>query len=366
MENFIDFNREFAIFTDLEPDDVLAIYTLLKYKKQKFVLFIVGEGNSNIKVERMSYFAKLMKNDGVLENYRILKGFPSEKDYFNEGLAESIELKEIPHCLTYNDVFNDDFFKNKILENETFNMIYIKPVYELLFIPDNIANLTHFICYGSFNIRTVSISKNPIEFPKIDNTMTYKIMEDLINNKFKSTFLFDTFNAFGSNNSINGTKNPEFFLKLENSNQESLKYFYKLMLYWNMHILDDCIDTMRSILPCNKTENDNWKTFDLNCEEFKNLDEKQRIRFEHYNLKPALNIFPNINKQFVNADTGLISVLLDESTTNKLEHNVISFNEQGYPQISQSNCDKYVYLYKSSDSTQISKSIQIISNILFN
>ena len=58
------------VFTDLEPDDIIAIDILCKYAVPEYI--VVGEGNVNIKKKRMERYLRLMKA-GIpfLPDYRL-------------------------------------------------------------------------------------------------------------------------------------------------------------------------------------------------------------------------------------------------------------------------------------------------------
>lgn len=82
---FIQRSSRMWLETDLEPDDVLAIYTL---PKNTIRYVVVGEGNSSIKLARMQRYVQLLNQTDTScfdTNVMLIQGLDSDKPYHNDG-----------------------------------------------------------------------------------------------------------------------------------------------------------------------------------------------------------------------------------------------------------------------------------------
>src|SRR5690349_24118120 len=145
--------NEVILFTDLEPDDVMAIAILLKFGVNiRYV--VVGEGNANIKVSRMRRYCELFGMPS-----QVIQGFASNKLFAKDGC-------EFSDLVVEEGVYNREQFMESISDfleiapNPVF--ICLKPPRELL---DCFEELKHKLglitglFYGGFNFRTL-ISEN--------------------------------------------------------------------------------------------------------------------------------------------------------------------------------------------------------------
>lgn len=291
------------IFTDLEPDDLVAIYILSKHiTKNQNVMIVVGEGNSYIKFQRMQTYIHILNIKAT-----IIQGYNSNKDFTYDG--EDIFSSD--HCRMLRDTKKD-------LDYDMFNLLNFikkkpiifcfKPPRELIeFNYDFFSDITLF-GYMSFNVRCLQ--------------NTEKVSKLL--NSFKLVIYYESFLAIGSNNSISYTL-PNFIDKVN--------------YLWNKDIIEDCRTTIKRLQD---------KTSDSKIEE--------RIK---QNQKIIDNIEKSNYKQFVNADCGMICTLLLDT---EYYYGTVTFNGFGYS-VPQENKDGNMLFVK--DSKLLDKQIKMYDE-LFN
>lgn len=211
------------IETDLEPDDVLALYILPKAE-----YYVVGEGNANIKYNRMIQYSKLLET----LNATIIQGMNSDKDFVLDGK----EFDDLTNDICYTD-YMTEFKRFCKLDNPI--MVSLKPMRELLDeynkdptgIKNLVSNITLYV-YGSFNFRCI--------------LGQYKTqLLDLLS-AFKKVCLYESYYVSGSNNSINKTNTPELYELISKTNNAYFKLLLKLTHNWNISIIEDCRSTLNS------------------------------------------------------------------------------------------------------------------------
>lgn len=242
-----------VFFTDLEPDDLIALY-ILPDKFKKGSIFIVGEGNSVIKFKRMEYYVKLFGFTDTI----IIQGLSSKNIFPYDGKEIGINDKSL-QFISDNSRNYENILKN-IKDNSNFYIM--KPPRELMIMfmenPKIFSNCNAFIS-GSFNLRSL-----------IGGSIDRKSNEmNLINmiNSFKSCKIYENHHAIGSKNNISYDEIQLIDLKSDNYDPlnfagKSLipKEILMAMYYWDRYNLDDCIETMDKIMTegINKSNEDQY------------------------------------------------------------------------------------------------------------
>lgn len=276
------------ITTDLEPDDLIALLILVKnIPKDIKIGFVVGEGHSRIKYQRIARYCELMN----FKNYKVFESIGSTKDFVYDGLdifnSEFVEnIRENNKSLSEINLNGLKTLKEFINSGET-AIIMLKPPRELMEIWSNdnsFFNKTKMIGYMSFNLRSLWNSKQWSQQQVVDFL-----------NSFESVIYYETFLATGEKNSMSkSTKFP--FDKLPG-------YIKKLISLWNKSIMKEC-----------KKDIDNPDYPEAN---------KARSRKIYDNIKADPD-------QFVNADCGLIASMLIELKDSDYYTGTINFNANGY------------------------------------
>jgi len=318
--------KSFLVFTDLETDDMVALYVLAKRfgksKKFKF-MFVVGEGDSRIKAIRMNKYVKKLG----FENAEVVQGYSSNKNFTYDGKDVMTE-EEFAILFNKAEEYDKEGEKKKIYEfllNESPFIISIKPPRELMEMFKNghpmyrrVFKRCIFAGYMSFNLRCLMNEYKP----------------DLVNflKAFKICFFYESHYAVGSDNIITG---KDFsFEKLP----ELIK---RVMTDWNRHMIVDCKETIEEC--CSQTIEEFYskpieKLSTYTIEELyesieydESMNEREKERMKR-NVKKLFQILKNDYKQFVNADGGLLISLLQYCAPYKwmsLKYDLKSRN--GYP-----------------------------------
>jgi len=287
----------FLISTDLETDDLLAIYMLSKIIRKSKILFLVGEGNSNIKEIRMKSYVKTCG----FTNAIVIRGYSSKKLFSYDGhdVMMPNEANDVLDEIKPNPL-NMKVVINFIKESTPF-IISLKPPRELIQMWDQgeseALSKCIFAGYMSFNMRCLMREwkyVKPIEFL----------------NNFKQCYFYET--HYAVDNNIITEKNFDFTI---------LPCFVtKLMLLWNKFQVEDCVKTIMDL---------EGKT-----------DDRSNAR-RHRNEKCVKQVKDNNGKQFVNADTGLIVSLIQKNAP--YYYTSVHFNEKtGYSVIGKSFNMMYV------------------------
>jgi hypothetical protein len=232
------------ISTDLETDDLMALWMLSKEIPYSNIIFLVGEGNALIKKIRMEYYAEILG----FKNFKVVRGYSSDKNFIYDGydvLTKYTILRSF--YLIYYFIMNwlikilgceDISVKEikKFIIDKTPLIISLKPPRELIDIyitnPD-IFNECILYGYMSFNLRCL-MKKN-------SKTLIVNFLES-----FKECYYYETYHAIGSNNIIGNN----------DIDMEKLpKVVYEVMMYWNKGLLKSC----KSV-----------------CKEYKNYNDKKK------------------------------------------------------------------------------------------
>ncbi len=301
------------VITDLEPDDLIAITMLLKSKELNLktfnqeIIFIISAW-SNVE-QKARFFRKfLLDCFSAYANSQIYLGESSDKKF------------EFP----FEVAANENFPSYQILDPSNSLIINLAPIRELMFYHQNIPNVfknCYLAIYGSFNIRSVIVEK------KLEHTHICNIFYS-----FSGVLCYESFYAVGSNNNMT---DPEI-LGIIKSNYP---YLEKIIKWWNQEIMDDCQNT------CNDC--------DSSSEKYKrNIKVVDAIKKEPY--------------QFVNADTGLIAVLLEPELLCYARSGFICFDSpSNYTQFVEFT-DSNIKLIKCDDDSLRLKQIDLFKKILQN
>jgi len=299
----------FLISTDLETDDVLAIYLLAKHIKDHKVTFLVGEGDSFFKDIRIKSYAKSFG----FTKCDFIQGYSTKNVFKYDAHDVLTDEDDIDSMMVL--IENVDLVKKKLfnlLKSGPVFIISLKPFRELIEmfykpisgqeINDHIKNCV-FSGYMSFNVRCLM---RDWEKPKIVEFLK----------GFRSCLFYTTRNAVGSgNNNIITEKDFNFKFLPE--------VVSKVMLLWNKHQLEYSQNIVRN-LEGSKLEKD--------------------IKRVKRNKKTIRQVYDNDFKQFVNADTGLALSLIEDNPP-YIRKNIRYIEKTGYSVVEDGN-DMLVYLPK--------------------
>jgi hypothetical protein len=249
--NFTEY-KNILITTDLEPDDLIALYILAKHIVAKNItaqlIFLVGENNAIMKYHRMCEYIKLM---GFPDKSKVLRGYDSKRkfaydgyDVFNENKIAEINAEDsIDDAADTIDVL--EYLQLLIANATTTNdllIISMKPARELynLYVfaelkaaddqrqhkmrtPNIFRNIT--ICgYMGFNCRVL------IEQNKCNNDYAHvqTVVADFWNS-FHKVIYYESWTTLGENNTITSDDfSFDIFPEFIRSN----------IYYWNKHSLE--------------------------------------------------------------------------------------------------------------------------------
>ena len=247
--------------TDLEPDDVMGIYALIaELKQQKHpidLIFLVGEGNSGIKVLRMQKMIEIMREEGLLDDSivtRVVQGYGSSKTFELDGVELYGTKEQIDAALKASkrgDGSTSEEHQLTLFEiseiviasPETF-VIGIKPPREFKDLCCSIGTsqlMRDAIYLGSFsfNIRTFMSEAEELAEKNGEDKKSAVVSEQAMIYKFLTSFremyYFESFFALGSKNSFNEKECGAIFSSMENTPLGSV--FSRLMQNWNAHVL---------------------------------------------------------------------------------------------------------------------------------
>jgi len=286
--------RSFLISTDLETDDMVALYILSKEIPSENITFLVGEGNSGMKKLRMNKYVKKLG----FKNATVIRGFSSEKmfpydgyDLFSESFINQLNCNKENVSYITKELYS-------FLKKKSPIIISLKPPRELLklttlYTDDIISVFSKCVFFGymSFNMRCLMKEYNH------DHIITFL-------EAFKECYYYETFHAIGSVNTI--TDKDIDMKKLP-------KIVYNVMKDWNRHMVENC----------NKT-----------CERYKDRKDKRGKAKYHRNKKALEDIQKSKGEQFVNADCGLIMSLLHDNPP-YTKHRVEFDEKTGYSKFTQ-------------------------------
>lgn len=355
------------IFTDLEPDDLLALLVL---QKRGFVpsVVVVGEGNAAIKALRMKAYLRVL---GLLDT-QVLSGVHSNKPFHADGeectsVFTTDELVEYQRVQTTGAVLTPEH--NAIASNRVRDallhflhiheeplIVALKPMREFLHMdaPDKATvrkalSSATLALYGSFNLRCLFwLGRSVVP----DAGYTARTQQEVLDwfAACKQVLLYESYHATGENNSINHMNMPRVYELLRQSsfntqsNVQLQELLFKLIHSWNTHIVECC-----------------WKT----CNELQRAAESRTLRNDEQakldrNLRIVRDAGTYVESQMVLADSGLAVVMLNDAFDASLQAVHIHFDENGYTK-EETAQDSNVKLYRNVGFNAIEKAM---SNIL--
>lgn len=206
------------VLTDFEPDDICALIMLLRHASTPArVLIIVGEG----RIDKTPLVHALIEQLAPTKTVRVVRGDASAKDYPADMGTQLVRPNADGTALEQELALA----KNPLI-------VAIKPPHELYALES--AKLAHatLAMYGSFNFRCMFDPE----------ARTPERVAHWFNTTFKSVFLYESFLATGTSNSINGENAPELFAHIA----REYPFLVGAMRSWNRHIVIDCIDTIKN------------------------------------------------------------------------------------------------------------------------
>ena len=293
--------------TDLEPDDVLAIYTLPK-RSVKWV--VVGEGNASIKAARLNRYHQLLEQSGhccFQSALRIIKGEDSDKQFPGDGQEfDDLDVESEARRATYSYRYKYDMeLWHFIDQNDDPVMISLKPMRELVewyksapdVAGDLLSKVTWYV-YGGFNFRCID-----------DKEALLQMM-----GRFKRVYIYESYHATAEQNSVNRINSPQLYTLLTESNNGFIDALSRITRLWNGHIV----------------------------QELKNSNSERA-------KKVVASVTGNEQFQYVLADFALTSLIgiSDAELTGRLQHiGAIRFDSNGYISF-QETTDGTILLYKN-------------------
>jgi len=318
--------------TDLEPDDIFALYLLSK--KKQITHIVAGEGDARIKLSRAIKYLSLLN-----QNAKILIGLSSNKKFDADG-KEFNDLKISDE--KYDDIkyinFVKDYIKTMIDMSYDPVMIFLKPPRELI---NNMNQLKPYLkhvkayMYGGFNFRSVDVEKIPSLFQI-----------------FKEVTIYESFHATGSENTLNENTNRTLYkniMELSNTN-EYIKTLLRFTKLWNSNIIND------SYYICKELIKDKEITIEQLLTEIDVKDDPRIVIKGYLNddkyveqfyrrWKILQNVKNNLDFQFVMADMCAVTVFFDEAfNINKIR---ASINVDSNRYLIYKNSDSNVYYYSN-------------------
>lgn len=214
-----------VVFTDCEPDDILALIAL----KKDIECIVCGEGP-----EPMNKVVRVKTILGISDTPLVIPGGPSKKEFQYEGY-EMGKLKMESEVAKLEKV-DASFVKNTLkfhLAQGT-DLVILKPPKELfeLWCEDNkaLSNCRAFM-YGSFNMRSMLLrgEKGPERIQMLEKFFA----------AFKELYYFTNHEAVGNNNNVT-VKDFDVRKRLSH-------IVAKSVFYWNKFNMDDCTETIAEI-----------------------------------------------------------------------------------------------------------------------
>lgn len=389
MPNQLQKHTNFLYATDLEPDDIVSLMLFFSHISEQAkhsimpinIAFLVGEGNSAIKVARMNKLIEKYRRIGLLKNVNtsVIQGYSdfygAQKNFKQDG-NDLLNEQEIALAL---QTKTED--KSKVCEvvtsflNDNANtlVISIKPMRELqdIYNNDNAIFKNHVLaCSGSYNFRSICWNK--------DKTKEPLLQADLANmcNAFAQSFIYETFSTTETN-STSDQNAPDFFKLVETAADDELLGSLRVFInHWKTHLLaadrrglpdllsklnDDVLLPEQKELFSNALKNDftddqwkvlrpivdeNLKKFTADKEVIDTLQALSRLMGKWKNLTQA-------KLQIVNADPGLIAVLTG-ACDDHLSIQPAKFGFQGsYTQFSQPDENTHTLAYLPGSGTTL-------------
>lgn len=296
--------RPVFLESDLEPDDLLAVYVLLK-RGYSLDQVVVGEGDSRIKLERfLAYWAMLHAEfpRQVPADPAVLRGLSSKKPFPGDGQDVSDDDALLVRAAAREKDEDEstvcEAYRTRLVayleRHEAPLVIQLKPMRELLAVWESIPHAlrlkTTLAHYGSFNYRSLMDKADPVG--------SHARIEAMLRSGFGRVVVYESFLATGAQNSITRDSMPALYRALDAfaSSSPFLDCMKRLTLAWNQHCLERC---QKSVA---------W--YDKKPQPLSDMDREAR----HRSLKIVDGIQKSLDSQMVLADSGLALVLENNET----------------------------------------------------
>ena len=230
-------NPLIAVETDLEPDDVFALYLL--HKGFRFHHVVVGEGDADIKVARARQYLQLLGSDAT-----VVRGHCSDKQFDQDGKEFADLTVEAPPTPTPDAYVTT--LRRYISSTTDPIIVLLKPPRELMesakILKDDLKTVTLYL-YGGFNLRCLLGVHAPDEI----TTML---------SAFKEVQIYESFHAVGVDNTINRQTDPTLHLIMlyMASKDPYIATLLTLNELWNRSLMADCHKTCEGLLKGPVTE----------------------------------------------------------------------------------------------------------------
>ncbi|MDP1835427.1 MAG: hypothetical protein Q8K75_05800 [Chlamydiales bacterium] len=271
---------DIAITTDLEPDDVLALYIIFQkandiYEEKggaypiKFI--IVGEGETARKKARMEYMlGKLIAlPDGV--EVRVIEGTPSNDNIFaydgdeiGEEILGTTDLKDIfdspeltlAKCDYYKETGPVRTLERFLKKSPAPLLIVLKPPTELLSIKPELLRNATVMMYGSFNFRKIVTDTKALASSAFDDvrhqgdTDKLQALLNFFALHFKKVGIVESYGMLGSQASVfrDHEWSHDILQHIENSNEPFFIMFRKLVNNWNRYLFEKQLPDVKTAL----------------------------------------------------------------------------------------------------------------------
>lgn len=332
----MNFSKTNICFTDLEPDDMMALWLLPEHLKQQKWIFIVGEGDSSHKVDRMVEilndpqmgFIKYHQAD----YHNVIVGFQSDKDHPGEK-----PIDKRTNIQNNTSIINSVRASLIEVERTGGRGFMLKPateMFQMYLNGDNVQYSIPWVWYGSFNLRSLIFKYN--EIPETINRFVNEVGFDLI---------YESYLATGSQNSING---HEIGMSL------FPKIIQEYIIVWNKYMADDCVRSINKIVRrqypmFTHQDIETTSTFVGNEDVF--FENERERNYYHRNFKCLKDIINSNYLQFVFADVALMLVFRLRFYE-EYKNETLSFVRQGRYHMLDGGYSSFVPLPKGTEVTQ--------------
>lgn len=321
---YLTMKRLIWLETDLEPDDVLATWILIRRGFLPSTI-VVGEGRCATKAERMERYVGMLREEKLVPNdhkISIIQGQSSDKLFADDG-------KEFTPVAGGGAGDGSEDPRQYVKELTAYLastdrplLVALKPPRELalcLTLAKTDVSKCDLWLYGSFNLRCLLNSQ------KDADTKFGWI------HKFQSTMLYESFHATGERNSIHDKVMPNLFARLRSLAKTSvyMATLFKLIGLWNRHILKECME---------------------DCTRHAKSGAQDRLA---RSTKIVDSVKPFIDSQMVLADMALVAVAGESSTWKPVD---VTWNAQGYS-VLESNDKSPIHVCRNLDWDALEKAL---------
>lgn len=340
-EDAVDGVEDVVALTDLEPDDVLALYVALRLaaKRVRLRALVVGEGTDvTIKVRRARKYLAALEAEGLLSraaDVRVVAGLASKERFAGEGKEWGLSPQDAGHADEKGDGTLAELWDTFYATAKRPVLWLLKPPRELLLLlaslssfpssatdkddtnKDEVARCkerwarTEVLLYGGFNLRCVLSRSQPRESRAALATLLAA---------FKRVVLYESFHATGDQNNLSPDNAPSFFARLKAAVAARpngyLAALCRLVRQWNDSIaagsLDTCLELLAQHVPDPPKNRDELaerldKEGDCKGVSLDGWDRAASAQFRR-NAKCALQVRQAADSQMVLADQALLAL----------------------------------------------------------